>query len=187
MSEDSRISIEKIINGWKSQYGVWRTSERGESYKVIGNNIVEKLRILAKTMMDHGYSFDEIDSPRVSAKIADICWREEKITKMSASEISRAKKGLANDWNEVVSDPEFSGIKFSQVEEKKEHIVNAIVPTRQFPKDQPEKEYTKEELLAEALDPKNRLISTKKIDRSNDENLEFLEELGLKPDWSDNE
>lgn len=64
--------------------------------------MLECLSILAHTMLEKGYSIEEIDSPSIAVKIADTCWREDKIRKMSLSEIRKAKYSLTLDWNEIV-------------------------------------------------------------------------------------
>lgn len=109
--EDNRPPIEGIIRAWKSELGETRTSERGLSYIVI-RATTENLKALARTMLDSGYIFDDIDSVGVALKIANICWREDKIVKMTGSEIKRAKAALTDDWNEAIA--EFSGIVVSE-------------------------------------------------------------------------
>lgn len=109
--EDNRPPIEGIIRAWKSELGETRTSERGLSYIVI-RATTENLKALARTMLDSGYVFDDIDSISVALKIANICWREDKIVKMTNSEIKKAKAALTDDWNEAIA--EFSGIVISE-------------------------------------------------------------------------
>lgn len=174
LSETEKPSIEDIIKKWKQDNGQVRVSDRGTAYVIMPNStLLSNLKILAKTMFDSGYSYKEMKDYRVAVKLADICWRENKIVKMSSTEIKKAKMGLVEDWSEVIST--YSGIKMSELSDSEK-----VVPVKtEKPK---EKELTKEEILDEIMNPKNRLVSNKKIDRSNDDNLEFLEQLGIEPD-----
>ncbi len=70
-----RLPISVIVNKWKSECGEVRTSERGVSYTVIpSSRMMESLRVLAKTLYDLGYTYDDMDEYAVSIAIADACW-----------------------------------------------------------------------------------------------------------------
>jgi hypothetical protein len=162
MSED-RVAIDKIIRAWKSEYGVNRTGEKGSAYKIMSpSDLQENFRILARTLMDAGYTYEEIDDPHVSVKIADICWREDKIIKMSTAAVRAAKISFATDWNDVISDKEFSGIKMSKVERKapKKADVKEHVPT----------------------DPNNIIIPDPALYFDTPQDLEFLALIGVDPE-----
>lgn len=150
-----RIPIDRIIRAWKDEFGLSRTSETGVSYIVIKTSI-ENLRILARTMMDSGYTFEELDDYRTSVKIADICWRDDKIIKMSMSAIQKAKISLTNDWHQVISAKEFSGIEMSKVDPK---IESKAEPTK---KSKPIE-----------IEPKNRI----KMDTSDMAEVPFDDEI----------
>jgi hypothetical protein len=178
MSEDKRTpTIERLVLTWKDEHGVWATGKMGTLYKKMpSSSMHENLRILARTMLDAGYTFEEIDDYHVALTIADICWREDKITTMTSSEIVRAKKSLTRDWNEVISASEFSGIVMSKVE-----------PQDIETEEKPTKERTKEELMEAIFSTKSSATPTPKIDRTDTTNWELLAELGLEPDKVDNE
>jgi hypothetical protein len=165
--EDNKPSIEKILKKWKSEYGEMHTNENGASYPIIPKSrMVESLKSLGKTMLDYGWTFDEIDSTRVAVAVSNIVWREDAITKMSPAEIRKAKFKTTKDWEEAIA--EFSEIIISKVEVEKPPY---IPPTENKKEVKPEKPLE--------LDPKDRI----KMDTSDFPDtpidLEFLKELGV--------
>jgi hypothetical protein len=157
--------IKSIILAWIDDRGEWRSSPSGKTYKVISNSsMMESLKILAKTLLDYGYKYEEIDTSRVSILIADTCWKEDKIRKMSVGEIRKAKKNLADDWDAIIHSSEFSGITISTLKENEK-----IVPVQKNEK----KEKTLE------IDPKDRIRmdTSDMLDAPLD--VDFLEELGI--------
>ena len=161
MSE--KPSLDRFIKSWISECGEARTSDHGTKYVIIPTQRMhESLRILAKTLLDAGFSFDELDSARVAVKIADLVWRESKITRMSATEIRKAKLGVTEDWGIALG--EFSGITFAKDVEPLE-----VVEAPKIEK--------KEKVLE--LNPSDRI----KMDTSDvvdpEKDLEFLKELGV--------
>ena len=164
MSEDIKLPIESIIKAWKAEYGVLRTSDKGVEYVIIPNSSMRTaLSALAQTFLTSGYTFDEIDDYRISVKIADIVWREDKIIKMSSTEVKRAKISLTKDWEEAIAP--YSGIIISK-------------PGKMVTKVEVKAEPKPKEKVLE-LDPKDRI----KVDTSdipdNPLDLAFLEELGI--------
>lgn len=158
--EDTRTPIERIIRAWKHECGVVRTSEKGTQYVIIpSSEMHESLRILAQTMYDSGYSFEEMDDYRIAVKIADICWREDKIVKMSNSEIKKAKVSIALDWEEAIAP--FLGISMSKVE----------------PEELEEVKPKKERILEIYPTDRIKMDTSDTIDAPVD--IEFLNELGL--------
>jgi uroporphyrinogen-III decarboxylase len=109
--------------------------------------------------MDAGYTYEEIDDPHVSIKIADICWREDKIIKMTTAAVRAAKMSFATDWNDVISDKEFSGIEMSKVE-RKTPVAEKYVPT----------------------DPKNIIVPDPALYVDTPQDLEFLALIGVAPE-----
>jgi hypothetical protein len=164
---ENRPSIETIVLGWKEEYGVKRSGDRGSEYYVIANSDkVEAFRALAKTFFDYGYSFEEINEGSVSVKISRLCWRDDKIKKMSDSEVKKAQLAFAKDWNEVLHRREFTGITISKCEPDNKPV--EVVKKEEF---------KKEKVLE--IDPSDRI----KMDTSDiaDSPLDpdFLRELGL--------
>jgi hypothetical protein len=162
MNED-RLPIKTIILGWKDNYGVTRISKLGTPFIIIpSNNHIEAFRALAQTLLDSGYTFQEINSPSVSIMLADICWREDKIRKMNLSEVRKAKLSFATDWNEVIHRKEFTGVVISKVNPDNRPMAE-VIPIK------------KEKVLE--LDPSDRI----KIDTSdlpdNPLDEDFLKEL----------
>lgn len=165
-----RPSIDKIIDIWKADCGESKVSSHGVVYVVIPlatqyNHFLD----LIKTLLDNGFTIAEIESVGLRTKIATKCWPDI-IQKMSVKEIKRARTITAMRWDEAVN--KFSDFKISRfVEEKKPE---SIIPAPHHRKTE-----VKEPSLEEMVNPKNRLVSTQKIDRSNDTNWELLEELGI--------
>jgi hypothetical protein len=145
----------------------------------------ESFQRLYKTLTQNGYSSEEIDSPHLSKQIVDICWREDKIRKMSNSEVRQAKKSLADDWDEFLHQPEFSGITIATLDED-EKIVPVVRTKTEYKaeskKEKPEKPLTEEE-MAEMANLSEKLKSsstTPKLNEDQEEiDTEFLEFMGL--------
>lgn len=178
-------STREILLAWKSECGEWRRGDGGTKFQVMSAaDLQESFQRLYKTLTQNGYTREEIDSPHLSKMIVDICWREDKIRKMSNSEVRQAKKSLAEDWDEFIHSSEMSGIVIATLEEGEK-----IVPVERIKTEYKKEvsEPTKEELLKEILEPSNRLLPTKKIDRRADIDFELLAELGIEPDGSENE
>jgi hypothetical protein len=153
--------LKSIVDAWHSECAEIRLSDRGTPMPIINpSRMLESLKILAKTLFQNGYSYEEVDSPRVSILIVDKCWKENQIVKMSTVDVRKAKKNLADSWDSIIHSKEFSGIVIAKLEES-EKIV-AVQKT----------EYKKEEKLPE-LDPSDRI----KMDTSDLAKPEFDEEI----------
>lgn len=171
--------IDDILNDWKYACGEEKTSEAGTTFIVIpiadrrGNFLN-----LIQTLVDRGLSKEDVKSAPLSTKVAKICWSD-LIKKMTQAEVKRSRDISKNQWEEAII--EFFAKPISiHVKERPIKIPKEVT------KD-PKKELTKEELLEEIFNPKDRLVSPKKIDRSNDTNWELYKELGIEPDGSENE
>jgi len=160
-------SIRMLIDVWHAECAEIRMSEHGTPMPIIPNSrMMESLKILAKTLLEHGYPYEEVDKTNVSVMIVDKCWKENKIRKMSLADIRKAKMNLAETWDSVLHSSEFSGITIATLSEDEK-----IVATEQ-------KEYKKPEKPLE-MNPKDML----KMDTSDIPDapldLDFIEELGL--------
>lgn len=177
MSSD-RPSIDKIIDIWKADCGESKVSSHGVVYVVIPlatqyNHFLD----LIKTLLDNGFSKSEVESVGLRTKIATKCWPDI-IQKMSVKEIKRARTITAMRWDEAVN--KFSDFKISRfVEEKKPEPPIPETFNKRVEKEEPS--------LEEIINPKNRLVSPQKIDRSDDTNWELLAELGIEFDEVSNE
>jgi len=159
-----KLPVEKLINKWKVEHFVDKMSEKGTPYKILPNSCrMECLTILAKTLFDHGYSYDDMDKSDVSLKIANVCWRSDKIVKMSGPEIAKAKYSIALDWQEVI-DGKYLDIEISKLEDHEKPVF---------------KEEPKVQSKPLEIDPSDRI----KMDTSDIEEPEldsdFLSELGV--------
>ena len=178
---DDAPPLNKIIDAWKTSCGDVYLGEKGTPYvRIPSARMRESLQILRKTLVGYGYTYEEIDSVRVSMAIVDACWKENKIVKMSISEIKKAKKNLSDDWDEVIHDPEFSGIVIAKLDEDEKDV-----PVAKTEYKKPEK--TKEEIMSEIFEPKDRIVPNKTVDKADNTNWELLAELGIEPDESKDE
>ena len=168
MTKDNRMPADKIIGAWKAENGIKRVSEKGTPYVIIKANMTN-LEILADTLIEQGYSVDEISTPSFAVKIANICWREDKIQKMSNSEVNKAKYSLALDWSELLCHNKYTklvmakggDIRFDNVE-KEEPIA---VPT------EPE--------MAELASRTDKLRNPNISTEEDEEDTEFLKLMGI--------
>lgn len=161
-----KLPISVIINKWKEKCFVKKTSDRGTTFLVLPNSCrMDCLAMLAKTFSDYGYTYEEMDHHMVSVKIADVCWRDDKIVKMSGTEIAKAKLSVAKDWQEII-DSKYAGVVISELEEHEKPVY----------KEEPKVEPVKKSL---EIEPKDRI----KMDTSDmvdgELDLDFLSELGV--------
>jgi hypothetical protein len=189
MSSD-RPPIRPILNKWKAENFVDKKSDIGTPFKVLPSSCkAECFGTLAKTLSQNGYTYEEMGKVDMTRQIADVCWREDKIVKMSSSEVNKAKHGVILDWLEVI-DGMFCTVVMSKLEEhekpkfkEEEKPVLLVKPSKEPSKTvQPlptHREKTKEELIKEIMEPKNRAKPAEKIDRGDDTNWEFLDKLGI--------
>ena len=180
-----RPSTRGIILAWKSQCGEWRRGDGGTKFQVMSHaDLHESFQILYKTLVQYGYAPEEINSPHLSKTIVDICWREDKIRKMSNSEVRQAKKSLAEDWDEFLHAADISGITLATLDEDEKVVPVERAKTEYKPekKDKPEKILTEEE-MAEMASLPDRLktnSTTPKLNEDQEEiDTEFLEFMGL--------
>lgn len=150
---------------WKSECGEWRKGDGGTPFLILPpSRMPDNFLILYKTFVKHGYTHEEINEVLVAKTMVDICWKEDRIRKMSNSEVRRAKKNLAEDWDEFLHSPCISGITISTLEEDEK-----IVTVQKIEK--------KERVLD--IDPKDRI----KMDTSDVSDapldIDFLEEMGI--------
>lgn len=179
-----RPSTRNIILAWKSECGEWRRGDGGTKFQVMSpSDLHESFQRLYKTLTQNGYTPEEIDSPHLSKMIVDICWREDKIRKMSNSEVRQAKKSLAEDWDEFMHSSEISGIAIATLEEDEKIVPVERVKTEYKKESKPEGMPTEEEMaemasLSEKL--KAGSMNAPKLDDLEEElDTEFLEFMGL--------
>lgn len=176
--EDEKRSIEDIISDWKFACGQEKTSDRGTTYVVVpiadrrGNFLK-----LIQTMVDEGLTREEVKSGAISTNVVLTCWSD-LIVKMTAKELKRARDITRSQWQEAIK--EFFARPISEYAGPE----RAVVPDIKVPEKLAKKELTKEELMGEIFDPKDRIVPTI-IDRTNDTNWDLLAELGIEPDGSE--
>lgn len=184
MSE--RLSIDEIIADWEAECSVDLISKSGFPYRGIpsGSSRRGHFLNLVQTLLDQGYSKEEIKTGSLCAKVVNTCWPD-KERSISAKELRTSKAGTRKLWEQCVRKVIHIEISKYEVEdvEPREPAVSFRPPTL----DKRESKESKEDILEEIFNPKDRIISIKKIDRSNDTNWELLEELGLEPDEAKNE
>jgi hypothetical protein len=162
-----RPSTRNIVIAWKSECGEWRRGDGGTKFQVMSPaDLHESFQRLYKTLTQQGYTPEEIDSPHLSKMIVDICWREDKIRKMSNSEVRQAKKNMAEDWDQFIHGSEISGITIATLDENEK-----IIPVERPPYKKPEKTLE--------INPSDRIVmdTSDIVDAPLD--LEFLKELGV--------
>ena len=156
--------LKSIVDAWHSECAEIRLSERGTPMPIINPaRMLESLKILAKTLLQHGYTYEEVDSHRVSILIVDKCWKEDQIVKMSTVDVRKAKKNLADSWDSIIHSKEYSGIVIAKLDES-EKIVAA-----------PKTEYKKEEKLLDKPPTEKEMVDmanlAKKIRTNSESNI----------------
>ncbi len=163
MSEFRRY-IDDIITNWKYGCGQEKVSDRGTSYIVvpIANRRGNFLNLI-QTLVDKGFTKEEIRSSEISTKVVKECWSD-LIVNMSAKDLRKNRDITRRQWEEAIK--EF----FAEPISEYRGPVKPTVP--EF-----KKEAKKEKVLE--LDPTDRI----KMDTSDvvdaDLDLDFLEEIGL--------
>jgi len=176
---NTKPPLKSIVDAWHSECAEIRLSERGTPMPIINpTRMLESLKILAKTLLQNGYSYEEVDSVRVSMLIVDKCWKEDQIVKMSTVDIRKAKKNLADSWDSIIHSKEYSGIVIAKLDES-EKIVAA--PKTEYKKEEKllDKPLTEEEMVEMANMPQ-KLKAGPNVNLAEDEiDTEFLEFMGI--------
>lgn len=135
--DKQRPPLKSIIDAWHTKCAEIRLSQAGTPMPIIPpSRMLESLKILAKTLRGHGFTYDEIDSTNVSILIVNTCWKEDKIRKMSNIEVRKAKKNLSDDWDSVIHSSEFSGIEIAELNEDEKIVItekNLAKPAQKLP------------------------------------------------------
>ena len=170
-----RANLIDLINEWHAECSETRLGDGGTPFQVIpGKRMLECLNILAKTLKENGFSFEEMKANSTTIIIVNKCWREDKIVKMSKSKVHEAKESLSLDWKGVLG--KFSKIGISKLDDNEK-----ITP---IPK---EIKPPKEEFELK-LDPTKRYSGINATGFAEPVyDLEFLAELGVKPPKDENE
>ena len=177
-------TIEEIIDEWKVEFGVFRSGKSGQYRSIPFEGRKDLLNILCKTMIDEGHGEEAIKSDYIRLTVVNSCSPPDGAN-IKASNLLKWKNIVAKQWAETKL--EFYRGKFSEY--KAEDRVKPIAEekTNLKKKYSTEKEISPEEMLQKVFEPKNRLVSTQKIDRSQDTNWELLAELGIEADEATNE
>ena len=181
MSDTERLSIDRILDLWLASCGEVKTSPASSTYLVVPfADRRGHLLNLIQALVQYGYSEQEIRTGNTSMKVVKMCWSD-LIKNMSTKKVRESREIARKQWSGALD--EFFVTDFPKYV-KPEKIAPLVPKTESGPL---KKEITKEELLTEILNPKDRLVSSQKIDRSNDTNWELLEELGIESDEALNE
>jgi hypothetical protein len=167
-------SIEDIIEDWKAECGTLKQGRTSQYVAIEFGVRLSLLIILVKTMIDEGHTEDDITGVQTRNKAIAACTPPDSVP-IPTKNIKTWKKIVAGEWSMALR--KFFNGGVSEVEEK---VVEA--PAKVEVKAPPKPEMTPEQLLEEIMQPKNRLQSAEKIDRSADTNWELLAELGMLPD-----
>ncbi len=123
VSEDTRTPLKTIIDAWHHKCSELRKGDGGTLYRIITNaSMMESLQILAKTLLQNGYTVEEMDTSRVSIMLANTCWKETRIRKISRSDIARAKLHLTEDWHQLIHSSQYSGIEIATLDESEKLV-----------------------------------------------------------------
>lgn len=115
-----RPSIDDTIDDWKAAVGEIKTSTRGTTYLVVPiPNMRGSFLSLIQTMVDRGYSEEEIKNISVNTKIAKACWSD-LIVKLSSKEIKRNRDISTSIWREALK--EFFAKPISEYVENKKAV-----------------------------------------------------------------
>lgn len=164
-----RPNIDAIIAVWKANCGETRQSERGTTYVVIPiPDRYGQFLNLIQTMLDNGYSKEEVRSISIRNKVVMACWPD-LIKKISPKDLKKSRLITAKQWEEALD--KFSDIIISKYVEPQKPIVK--YETKSYEK--PTEKVVEKEL---EIDPKDRI----KMDTSDipdpELDLDFLNELG---------
>lgn len=109
---------EIVIKGWLEEFSTERrVGDGGSVYYIIPNSERRvALQSLAKTLVSQGYKFEDLYSNSLRLKLLKLVWKDDKITKMTRTEIRQARKNLDDEWTGLVS--VYSGIKILRAEEE---------------------------------------------------------------------
>lgn len=176
---DERLPIDRVIALWKADCGIERESDNGTTYLVVPiPDRRGRFLDLVQAMVHFGHSEEDIRSATVSTKVVMACWSD-LIVKISDNKLKKYRGISRNQWEEAVDEFFVKGLNLPKYIKPIDNNVYHITP--------PKKEKTKEEMMDDIFNPKDRIVSDKKIDRTNDINWELLAELGIEPDGSGNE
>ena len=107
-----KLPIEDIVDYWKADCGQVHTTERGSTFLVVPLNDRRGLLLnLIQTLVDHGYSKEEIETGAVSAKVVLSCWPE-MIKRISAKQLKENRAITRKQWDESLK--EFFKINISK-------------------------------------------------------------------------
>lgn len=175
-------TIEEIIEAWKAEFGTLAQGQWGPYRFIDFKSNRELVLNLVQTLKDEGYPEADLAGARVQLKVVDACEAPPGKSARKASSIRTTKNMTASNWRWALVEV-YRGKVSTYVPPAQEiaDIVETIFPLEIKP------ELSKEELLEKIMSPKDRIVSTQKIDRSNDTNWELMEELGMDPDEEDNE
>ena len=129
-----RPSIDEILVAWKREHGV-KCSANGTEFVIIKANL-RNLEILADTLSDAGYTYEEMQNNGLAVKIGKFCWRKDKIVRLSKTKVEENIVSVALDWKEAVG--KYSGITTSKKEPTvyKEEV-RAVSPPPKLPEINP--------------------------------------------------
>ena len=149
MTED-RPSLDEIIKVWngKSSIKKYPRSHSGRPYWAIPfETQKECLMNLYQTLLDFGYSKQQIQDPLVEGKILEECWPKEI---KAYVDWKKSRDILKKNWKKTFT--VFSDVKISQYKEPKNQPVVPVISSNETI---PENE--KKEILEDIFNPKGRL------------------------------
>lgn len=158
-----RPSLIEILNAWKNYNGLKKSSFTGEEYLII-NASLQNLRDLAETMINYGYTYDELKRPKMGSDIAEYCWDADYIKKIPPAAIKKLQFKVGKAWFLAIA-------KYSELAVSKSDPIENPEP----PKTDPQ---TKKEPVLDIV-PKDRIIMDTSDMPETELDLEFLEELGI--------
>lgn len=185
MSEPTEpvLTVERILELWLADCGEQKCSPRGTTYLVIPlPDRRGRLLDLIQTLVSFGYKQEDIRTATVSNQVVKMCWSD-LIVNMTAQNLRKCRDISRKQWEGAIDEFFSKDVELPKYEGKSREP--APIPETKA-KATP-KEKTLEELKEEIFNPKNRIVSTKKFDRSADTDWELLAELGIEPDKVDNE
>jgi hypothetical protein len=168
--------ILEVVELWKFDCGIEVRGKGGSTFK--GIPIPDRrgrLLDLIQAMVSFGYVREEIEAPAVSTKVVMTCWSD-LIVNMTKTNLRKSRDITRLQWEEAIK--EFFSVELPKFQKRE---------TAPEYKKEPKLEKTKEDLIMEIMEPKDRLVSPQKIDRGDNTNWELLEELGIEPDSLENE
>ena len=183
-------TIEKIIEDWKMEFGLWKGGEWGRYQCIEYKSSKDLILNLAETLKDEGYRKEDLYDEDGECKaiiqmwVVDACHAPKGVkSSRKASAIKITKDMIASHWR-IAIERIFNKGPVSTYVPKASPTIETPISTFEKPKKQPEKEPEIEKQFE--IDPNEGRANVDTTGFSPEvPDLEFLAELGINPPSED--